>query len=129
MSDNNDSNQSTSNGENPNKVALLNKADLSLGGDLNISDYVQDLELNKKTAREVCHWSSQHRETTRTKLVLWLVRTFSLSVTITFVLLGVAAFNPKADRSAIKDLVSLGLTPQLTLLGVALGFYFRNQEE
>jgi hypothetical protein len=62
-------------------------------------------------------------------LVLWLVKLLGCSLLGTFILTGVATFNSKADKELIKDLVPQLITTQVTLLGVAFGFYFSNKED
>jgi hypothetical protein len=102
---------------------------LTLDGELNISDYVQEVKPTQDTIQDVCHWTNKQRETTRTRLAMWLVKGFGCSLGLTFMLMGVAAFNPNADKALIKDLIPQIITPQVTLLGVALGFYFATKEE
>lgn len=103
--------------------------DITLHGELNITDYVQDVPLTQKSVKDVSDWTERHRETTRTKLVMWLVKLLGCTLVGTFVMTGVAAFSPKADKELIKDLIPQLVTTQVTLLGVAFGFYFGNKEE
>jgi hypothetical protein len=67
---------------------------------------------------------SIQRESTRSQISLWLLIVFSCSVFASYVMVGMAAFLPNIDRRIITDSLPLLLTPQITLLGVALGFYF-----
>jgi hypothetical protein len=67
---------------------------------------------------------SIQRESTRSQISLWLLIVFSCSVFASYVMVAMAAFLPNIDRSIITDSLPLLLTPQITLLGVALGFYF-----
>ena len=105
------------------------RADLKIDGELNLSDYVQDIAPTPKTVREVSEWTVKHRETARTKLAMWLLTLFGGTLTASFILMGAAAFNPGADKGLIKDLIPQVITPQVTLLGVALGFYFTSKNE
>jgi hypothetical protein len=67
---------------------------------------------------------AQHTELTRATLAMMLVKFLGGSLIATFLLMGAAAFNPNADKAFIKDLIPQAITPQVTLLGVALGYYF-----
>lgn len=71
---------------------------------------------------------SIQRESTRSRISLSLLIVFSLSVLASYVMVGMAAFLPNIDRSIITDSLPLLLTPQITLLGVALGFYFGEKQ-
>jgi hypothetical protein len=66
----------------------------------------------------------KQRESTRSQISLWLLICFSASLIASYVLVCVAAIVPGVDKTIIKDSLPLLLTPQVTLLGVALGFYF-----
>jgi hypothetical protein len=113
----------------PNLMQIESEANISLSGDLNIVDYLQDAPPTKKVVQDISVWAEKQRETTRTKLVLWLVKLLGCSLLGTFILTGVATFNSKADKELIKDLVPQLITTQVTLLGVAFGFYFSNKED
>jgi hypothetical protein len=102
---------------------------LDLNGDLEISDYLHDVPPTKKVAQDISTWMEKQRETTRTKLVIWMVKLLGCSMLGTFVLTGAVAFSPQADKELIKDLVPQLITTQVTLLGVAFGFYFSNKED
>lgn len=108
---------------------VQSKADLDLNGDLNISDYLRDVAPTKKVVQDISTWTEKQRETTRTKLVIWLVKILGCSMFGAFSLIGAAAFSPQADKELIKDLVPQIITTQITLLGVAFGFYFSSKED
>lgn len=108
-------------GESENKI--------SLSGDLNISDYLCDVSPTQRVVQDLSAWTEKQRETTRTKLVLWLVKILGYSLLGTFILTGVATFSPRADKELIRDLVPQLITTQVTLLGVAFGFYFSNKDD
>lgn len=108
---------------------VKSEPDVSLSGDLDISDYLQDVPPTHKVVQDISDWTEKQRETTRTKLVMWLVKLLGCSLIGTFTLTGVAAFNSKADKELIKDLAPQLITTQVTLLGVAFGFYFSNKED
>lgn len=110
-------------------VKVEEKPNLHLDGELNLSDYVQDISPSSKTIREVNEWTVKHRETARTKLAMRLLTLFSATLTGSFVLMGIAAFNPNADKALIKDFIPQVITSQGTLLGVAVGFYFTAKKE
>jgi hypothetical protein len=102
---------------------------ISLNGDLNISDYLCDVSPTQKVVQDISVWTEKQRETTRTKLVLWLVKMLGCSLLGTFILTGAATFSPRADKELIRDLVPQLITTQVTLLGVAFGFYFSNKDD
>lgn len=111
------------------KVVEQEKVDLNLEGELNISDYVQDVPSTRKTVCDIDAWAKKQQEQTRTCLASRLSTMFGFSLLITILLVGVAAFSPKADKTFIKDVIPLVITPQVTLLGVALTFYFTSKEK
>jgi len=113
----------------PSLMQIKSESDVSLRGDLNIADYLRDVPPTKKVVQDISVWTEEQRETTRTKLVLWLVKLLGYSLLGIFVLTGVATFNPKADKELIKGLVPQLITTQVTLLGVAFGYYFSNKED
>ena len=115
--------------EHTSMVKVEEKANLHVEGELNLSDYVQDIAPTPKTIREVGAWTEKQRETARTNIAMRLLTLFSGTLTASFVLMGAAAFNPNADKAFIKDLIPQVITPQVTLLGVALGFYFTSKKE
>lgn len=105
------------------------KPDISLDGELNISDYVRDVPVSPQTAEDLAAWATKQREVTRKNLAMWLVKVFGFSLGGTVLLAGTAAFVPTADKPFIKEIIPLVITPQATLLGVALTFYFTAKEE
>jgi hypothetical protein len=64
------------------------------------------------------------RELARLKLVDTLAKYLGISLLATFLLMGLAAFNPSADKVFVKDLIPIVLGPQITLLSVIVGYYF-----
>jgi len=100
---------------------------ISLNGDLNTSDYLCDVAPTQKVVQDIADWVEKQRETTRTKLVIGLVKLLGVSVLGTFILTGVATFSPRADKELIRDLVPQLITTQAALLGVAFGFYFSSK--
>lgn len=104
-------------------------SDLLLDGALHPSEYIGSVAPQKETVQNIQNWAAQHRETTRTKLAMMLVKLLGCSLFATFVLMSVAAFSPNADKAFIKDLVPQAITPQVALLGVALGYYFGAAEK
>lgn len=105
------------------------KPDLVLDGELDISDYIGDVPASKKTAMDIADWSRTRREATRTSLAMWLVKLFSVTLVGTGLVSAVAVFTPSADKALLKEVFPLLITPQATLLGVALTFYFTTKEE
>lgn len=105
------------------------EADLTVDGDLDISDYIGDAEADEKTIQNVQRWAAKQRETTRTKLAMRLANLFGGSLIASFVVMGAAAFNPNADKAFIKDIIPVIITPQSTLLAAALGYYFGTKDK
>lgn len=105
------------------------KPEMNVDGSLHISDYVGDVPISKKTSEELAVWTGKQRETTRTNLSMWLVKVFGGSLVASFLLVGATAFIPQSDKTFIKDFIPQVITPQLTLLGLAIGFYFGTKEK
>ncbi len=42
-------------------------------------------------------------------------------------MIGLASIYPESDQQFIREMIPIIITPQVTLLGVALGFYFKDQ--
>ncbi len=99
--------------------------------ELPLDKYHFDTQPPVETIQEVQKWAVQQtgKEQTRTKLAMGLVKGFCGSLVGTFILMSVAAFIPSADKPFIKDIVPLLITPQATLLGTALGYYFGAKDE
>lgn len=111
------------------KVSNDEGMNLHVDGELNLPDYVSDVPLAKKTVQEVDEWAKNQREQTRTCLASRLSTLFGCTLLLTIGLVGVASFSDKADKTFIKDVIPHVITPQVTLLGVALTFYFTNKEK
>jgi len=105
---------------------------LDLSGELNIRDFIHDIAASQKTAEEVAEWHKaqlgQQQETTRSSLASRLTMMFGSTLASTYILLGVSIVNPSADKALIKDITSMVITPQVALLGAALGYYFGSKE-
>lgn len=102
---------------------------LEVSGTLRISDYVHIEPAKPETINDLTAWTKQQRESTRSRLSILLLKFFGASLAGTFLLVSIAVFQPDVDKTAIKDLVPLIITPQVTLLGVALGFYFGAKDD
>lgn len=102
---------------------------LSLDGELIISDHIGNDPLTKKTAQDVDEWTRKQREQTRTCLASRLSTFFGCTLLLTLIWVGTASFSEKADKAFIRDVIPLVVTPQVTLLGVALTFYFTSKEK
>jgi len=61
----------------------------------------------------------EQSEAVRNKLSTRLMEGFNVSVMATFLLVGVAAFSPNADRAFIKDIIPPIISTQGTLLGAS----------
>jgi hypothetical protein len=92
--------------------------------------HIYDARPTDETIREIAKWvATQQRENTRTRLAMPLVKGFVYSIGLTFTLIGLVVLTPNADKNTVKELIPLIITPQVTLLGVTLGFYFGAKEE
>jgi len=108
---------------------LTDESDLNLERELDPSYYVGDSAPTLDTTRTIQEWLTQKRETTRTDLSMLLAKALVCFLAVTFILMSVAAFSPAADKAFIKDIIPLVITPQVTLIGVALGFYFGTKSD
>lgn len=102
--------------------------------ELTENDYPTDIPATPEDAENVHRWSAAEvreaqREKTRTDIAMRLVTMFSCLLAGNYVLTGVAAFLPNADRAFIKENSSQATTPLAGLLGVALGYYFGRAKE
>lgn len=132
---------STSNTEAQHPALVKNevKPDLNLEGDISLNDLRErDISLNDlridvpaspKTIDAVADWTSKEKEKTRTHIAMWLVRMLVVSTAAIGLLIGLAVFNPNADKAFIKEMIPLVLPPQATLVGVAIGYYFGATKE
>lgn len=103
-------------------------SDLFVDGDLTISNYVSDIEPPPAVKQEVREWIAKQKEVTRSQLALRLATILGGSILATYILMGLAAFSPVADKALIKDLNSQIVTPQVALFGVTLGYYFGKKD-
>jgi hypothetical protein len=97
--------------------------ELSLDSELNISDYIVEAKSKYRTLYQ--------QEDTRTHLAIVLAKLFGVTIAGTFTLLIIAVFhsnNSTLDSSLIKDIATMLITPQVTLLGMALGYYFGQKD-
>jgi hypothetical protein len=115
----------TQSAENENQlISAFPRSNLSLNGSLLISDYISEQPVSPETAGEMKHWIERKDAATRSKIVVYQAKFLGCSLAATCFLFGLAAFYPKADKAMIKDLLPLIINPQVTLLGVSLGYYF-----
>ncbi|WP_051424249.1 hypothetical protein [Aphanizomenon flos-aquae] len=104
--------------------------------ELDLSDYVTSIPISQKMADEIAAEvarqlakSTEQREETRSHLAMFLARVFGCTLGASFLLMTLITFSPNADKAAVKDFISQTLTPQVTLLSFALGFYFGSNKE
>jgi len=97
--------------------------------ELSVTNYINDIELDRATKEGVKKTLVKERESTRKLLATWLVKIFGVSVIGNIFLAALLAFYPKADTSLLEKLLPIIISPQVTLLGVALGFYYGQKEE
>ena len=101
---------------------------IEIGSILRTHDGMQVVDLSPETVKAVFSGVKNRpevrREETRSQLATFLMVFFGLSLGLACFLVAVAAFNPQTDKEFIKSTISLIITPQVTLLAGALGFYF-----
>jgi hypothetical protein len=90
-----------------------------LDGDLDISSHIQEKPYKPPSLEEQ----------TRSTLALWLVKCFGCSLGSTILLMSISAFNPNVDKTFIRDFTKDLITPQITLVAMALGYYFGIKQE
>ena len=95
-----------------------------LTGELDIDNYISSVSPSKEVCQDVEDWVSKNRDRTRTKIANCLLTMFATSLVTTFALVGVSSLRPNSDKGLLKDLLPLIITPQVSLLGVTIGFYF-----
>jgi hypothetical protein len=92
---------------------------------LNISNPIVSILPSKKECQNVeASVVLQNREQTRSKIANRLLTMLASSLLASFVLVGLSSLIPNSDKGFLKDLIPLVVTPQVGLLGVAIGFYF-----
>ncbi len=97
---------------------------IALTGQLDIGNYITSASPSKEVCQNVEDWVSKNRDRTRTKIANCLLTMFGTSLVTTFALVGVSSLMPNSDKGLLKDLLPLIITPQVSLLGVTIGFYF-----
>jgi hypothetical protein len=93
-------------------------------GQRDISNYITSDSPSKEVYQNGEDWVSKNRDRTRTNIANCLLTMFGTSLVTTFVLVGVSSLMPNSDKGLLKDLIPLMITPQVSLLGVTIGFYF-----
>lgn len=121
----------TSNTEAQHSALVKNevKPDISLEGELKLNDYISDVPASQKTIDELFIWTSKQKEVTRTNMVMQLVGLFACSIGGVFLTVVLAASNPKADKTFIKDNLSLVIGSQTPILLLAGRYYFKVAKE
>ena len=105
------------------------KPDISLDGELNPSDYITSVPISHKTDKDLSAFLAKKKEAVRSKLAMRLTKIFGFSLAFCFLLILIASVYPPANNAEIKDLILAVVTPQVTLLSFALGFYFGSNKE
>jgi len=95
-----------------------------LTGELDIGNYITSVSPSKEVCQDVEKWVSKNRERTRTKIAHCLLTMLATSFVTSFALVGVISLMPNSDKGLLKDLLPLIITPQASLVGVMIGFYF-----
>lgn len=110
-------------------VQEQDQVNLTLDGPLTISDHIADVAPTANMVRDVDDWAKGQRERTRSNLASRLSTWFGGTLLLTLFWVGAASFSEKADKTFVKDVIPLVITPQVTLLGVALTFYFTSNDK
>jgi hypothetical protein len=93
-------------------------------GERDNDNYISSVYRSKEVCQDLEDWLSKNRDRTRTKIANCLLTMFGTSLVTTFALVGVSSLMPNSDKGLLKDLLPLIITPQVSLLGVTIGFYF-----
>ncbi|MGD1703309.1 hypothetical protein [Dapis sp. BLCC M229] len=92
-----------------------------------IQKYIDEKNASPDTIRYISKWAKIEQEKTRKNIAEKLLISFGASLGITYLLVGLASIYPQLDKSFIREMIPIIITPQVTLLGFALGFYFKYQ--
>ncbi|NEP90920.1 MAG: hypothetical protein F6K18_31195 [Okeania sp. SIO2C2] len=92
-----------------------------------IQNYISDKNLSPENQKHIYKWVKIEQEKTRKNIAEKLLVFFGASLGITYLLIGLASISPQSDKQFIREMIPIIITPQVTLLGVALGFYFKDQ--
>lgn len=92
-----------------------------------IQNYISDKNLSPENKKQIYKWVKVEQEKTRKNIAEKLLVFFGASLGITYLLIGLASISPQSDKQFIREMIPIIITPQVTLLGVALGFYFKEQ--
>ncbi|NET27095.1 hypothetical protein [Okeania sp. SIO1I7] len=92
-----------------------------------IQNYISDKDLSPENKKHIYKWVKVEQEKTRKNIAEKLLVFFGGSLVITYLLIGLASISPQSDKQFIREMIPIIITPQVTLLGVALGFYFKDQ--
>ncbi|NEO53480.1 MAG: hypothetical protein F6K54_10525 [Okeania sp. SIO3B5] len=99
----------------------------TLDVDSYIQNYISDKDLSHENKKQIYKWVKVEQEKTRKNIAEKLLVFFGASLGITYLLIGLASISPQSDKQFIREMIPIIITPQVTLLGVALGFYFKDQ--
>ncbi len=89
--------------------------------------YFDEKDLSPETIKYISKLAKVEQEKTRKNIAEKLLVFFGGSLGITYLLIGFASMSPQSDKPFIREMIPIIITPQVTLLGVALGFYFKDQ--
>ena len=90
-------------------------------------NHISDKEPSPETRKNIYKWAKVEQEKTRKNIAEKLLVFFGASLGMTYLLIGLASISPQSDKQFIREMIPIIITPQVTLLGVALGFYFKDQ--
>ncbi|MEM7555278.1 MAG: hypothetical protein AAF378_14480 [Cyanobacteria bacterium P01_A01_bin.84] len=105
------------------------KPNINLNAELRLEDYITSVPASEKTTKELSSSIAKQREAFRSKLAMRLTKIFGFSLGASFLLILITSIHPNAKQAETKDLILAVITPQVTLLSFALGFYFGSNKE
>ena len=98
--------------------------------DINLDDYVTSVPVDEQTKKDIVQTFQEQREKTRSNLAMTLVKMFGATMAVSYLtIVLLIVFCPESKAKAVQDLIPLLLTPQISLVGVAVGFYFGENRE
>ena len=92
-----------------------------------IQNYIDEKNPTPETIKYISKLAKIEQEKTRKNIAEKLLVFFGASLGITYLMIGLASIYPESDQQFIREMIPIIITPQVTLLGVALGFYFKDQ--
>jgi len=105
------------------EISKIDQLDLSVTGELNISDYIRDVPPSEKVSLTLLAWKTKNAEDAKRKVLLSLTSVFGGSVVFSSCLIFLASINNNVDKLFVEKSVQALLTCQSGLVGTAYGGY------